>query len=232
MRRITVMVCVAALLLSGCSSDERAQTVEAPEPDEAEAADEATEPDGAEAEDVAVEPQELDLQAGLLELDDMPPGWTQMPTDEDEEESGSTLCEQEPLDEIEAIDRVSTQFSAGDLGPFLDHTVALYDDGEAAEAMEAFLATLNDCDEWTEETEDGLVTYRPTPLSFPSLGDETVATRLTVEGELITMTIDMITWRRGDVLSLLLASEAFDAPDGAQTAALAETADERLADLG
>lgn len=228
MSRITVMLYVAAFLLSGCASEERAQTIEAPEPDETE---ETAESDGEQAEDVAVEPQEIDLEAALLDLDDMPPGWTQVPSEEDEDESETTLCEQQPLDEIEAVDRASTQFSASDLGPFLDHTVALYENGEAAEAMESFLTTLDDCDEWTEETEEGLVTYRPTPLSFPSLGDETVATRLSVESDLVTVTIDMVTWRRGDLLSLLLASEVFDAPDGEQTAAIAETADERLANL-
>lgn len=45
------------------------------------------------------------------------------------------------------------------------------------------------------------------------------------------MTIDMIAWRRADVLSLSMAVEAFGTPDAEQTEEFVAMADERLASL-
>jgi hypothetical protein len=231
MRRITLTICVAGLVLFGAcgDDDERARTVEPPEPAVTEAPDETPEPD--EPEEAAPEPKDIDLEAALLTLDDMPSGWTQEPEAETDDESDVTLCDVEPLDDVEAVDSSSREFSAGDFGPFLHHSVAVYESGQAEQALDAFLEALDACDEWTEETEDGPVTWRPRALSFPGLGDDTVAVRINVEAEAFNATVDMVTWRRGDFLSLLFTMEVFGSPDAEQMEELARVADERLADL-
>lgn len=77
-----------------------------------------------------------------------------------------------PLEEVEAVDEATAEFSAGDFGPFLNHTVAVFEGDDAERSLGIFIEVLDDCDEWTEETEDGPMTFRPTSLSFPSFGDD------------------------------------------------------------
>lgn len=224
------------LLLGACGDDqeERARTVDPPV---SEASDD--EPEDLDGEDVDDEPEPepepdpegFGVEEALLTLDDMPTGWTQEPGEGPGGDEQATLCDVEPLDEVEALEEGSAEFSAGDFGPLLSHTVAAFERGGAEQSLERFFEALDDCEEWTEETEDGPMTFRPTALSFPSFGDETLAIRVDVESELVDMTMDMIAWRRDDVLSLILAIEVFGAPDAEQIEELVATADERLADL-
>ena len=237
MRRSMAMVCAVAFIVMGCADDEPAQTIAPPEPPEPDQTEEIEADPRADAEDgpeAATEPGDLDPQDGLLRLEDMPTGWTEEAVaDEDEDEGGGAagLCGVQPLDEVAAIDRADRRFAAGDLGPLLDQLVAVFEDGEAAEAMGSVLDALDDCDEWTEEAEDGPVTFRPSPLSFPGFGDETVAVRISAEADIVDATVDMIVWRHGDLLSAIAYTEIFGSPDAEQIEEIVTIADERLEDL-
>lgn len=218
------------LVLGACGDDgeERARTVDPPHASES--ADQ--EPENAGANEP--ESGDLDVEAALLTLDDMPTGWTQGPDEAPSDEDAgadATLCEEEPLSEGGAHDEASADFSAGDFGPQLSHTVWTLDSDQSERGLEALIEALNNCEEWTEETADGPVTFRPAPLSFPSFGDEIVAIRIDVESELFDATMDMIAWRRANVMSLLGVIEVFGTPDGEQTEEFVRVADERIDSL-
>jgi hypothetical protein len=217
---------VFALVLGGCGGDDdgRARTVDLPAP---ETPDE--EPDEAEDEPQP-DPGDFDVAAALLTLSDMPTGWTQDP-EQDADDEDATLCDVEPLEEVQAVDDASADFSAGDFGPLLSHMVGVYEDQDAEAAMDSFMDALEGCTEWTDETEDGPVTFRPTPLAFPSFGDDTVAVRIRAESELFDMTLDVVVWRRANVVSLITVIEVFGTPDADQTEEFVTVADERLAAL-
>lgn len=225
-RNVLVSGSVAfALILGGCGGDgdERARTVDRPA---AEAANE--EPEEAEDEPQP-DPGDFEVEAALLTLNDMPTGWTQDP--EQDADDDATFCDVEPLDEAKAIDDASANFSAGDFGPLLSHMVGVFEGQDAEAAMDSFMDALEGCTEWTDETEDGPVTFRPTALAFPSFGDDTVAVRIKAESELFDMTLDVVVWRRANAVSLLSVIEVFGTPDAEQTEEFVTVADERLASL-
>lgn len=216
-----------ALVLSGCGEDEdeRARTVGAP-------ASDASDAEAEDSEESQSASRDVDLEAALLTLDDMPTGWTTDTVEATGNDSDSaTLCGAELIEEVEPAGEVSADFSAGDLGPLLNHSILEYEDDEAARVLTDFADALAGCEEWTEETDEGPMTLRPTPLSFPSLGDETVAVRIDAANELVDMTMDMVVWRHGDTLNIITMMEAFGTPDGEQTEEFATLADERIASL-
>lgn len=229
MRRNVFIAGLASLTLvlgsCGDDSDERAQTV-----DPADTAAPASEPeDTPEAEP---EPEDFDVETALLTLDDMPSGWTQdssdTPSDADDD---AALCGVELLEDAEAVEEAGADFSAGDLGPLLSHTVAVFEDDDAERGLEEFAKALENCSEWTEDTEDGPLTFRPAPLSFSSFGDETLAIRFDVGSEMVDMTMDMITWRQANTLNVILIIEVFGTPDGEQTEEFVTVADDRISSL-
>ncbi|MCH8562031.1 hypothetical protein LTI14_02170 [Nesterenkonia sp. YGD6] len=229
MRRNALIAGLASLTLvlgaCGGDSEDRARTIDP-------AASEAPNGESENSPDAEVGSGDLDVEAALLTLDDMPTGWTKDPDESsDDTDDDAALCELELLEDFGAVDTASADFSAGDFGPLLSHTVAVFDDDDAERGLEAFTEAFNTCDEWTEETEDGPLTFRPTPVSFPSFGDGTLAVRIDVESEMVDMTMDMITWRQANTLSLIAVMEVFGAPDGEQTEEFVTVADERLASL-
>lgn len=227
--------CVASLFfVAACGADDdRAETVQGSDtPTADQTGDTAETPSEGPDEEEADEPETSDVDHALLTLGDMPSGWTQTPDDETDDEEAGTICDREPLDDRESIEDASASFRASETGPFVEHSVALYDGGQAEEAIDAFLAAVDSCDEWTEEDEEhGTITYRPQPLSFSSFGDQTMAVRINAESDMVNITMDAVVWRHGDALSLLTAIGAFETPDAELTEELAAIADERLAEL-
>lgn len=213
------------LVLAACGDDgsDRARTVEPPAP---EASD--TEPDNTpEAEPESVD---FDVETALLTLSDMPTGWTQDPDETpDDTDDDAAMCELELLEDFGAVDTASADFSAGDFGPLLSHTVAVFENDDAERGLEAFTEAFENCAEWTEDTEDGPLTFRPTPLSFPSFGDGTLAVRIDVESEMVDMTMDMIAWRQAKTINLIAVAEVFGTPDAEQAEEFVTVADERIA---
>lgn len=225
MRRQIFAVAGIALLsiMTGCGqNDDQADTVEG------EPADESSEP-ASEQEDAGSDAAP-DAEAALLTLNDMPSGWTQAQDAETSNEA-SAICDQEPMEDFDPLDEASADFTGGDLGPILFHSVAVYEDDQAEQAIDTFLNTMDSCDEWTEEGENGTTTFEAKPLSFSSYGDQTAAVRIQADSEAVGVTMDMVVWRHGDTLSVLGIGEVMGSPDGDTTEELVEIADERLADL-
>lgn len=241
MGRAKALTCAVLLLLAtacGGGDSDRAETVSTPAPDPTPTA--TPSPDDA-AEDGESDAEPADAEAALLRVGDLPTGWSTDPSDDDDgdddgpdddgPDDGASLCDQDLVDEFDAVSEASASFAAGNMGPFLEHLVAILDDGQAEQALDRMLEALESCDEWTEDTEEGPTTYRPSPLSFPTFGDQTVAVRIDVENEMVSGTVDMITWRRGDAVSVVIASAIFDAPDAEQLEEIVAAADERLGEV-
>lgn len=225
MRRQIFAVTGIALLsiMAGCGqNNDQADTVDGGP------ADESSEP--AAVQEDAGGDAAPDAEAALLTLDDMPSGWTRAQDTETSNEA-SAICDQEPMEDFTPVDEASADFTGGDLGPMLFHSVAVYEDDQAEQALDTFLDTMDSCDEWTEEGENGTTTFKAEPLSFSSYGDQTVAVRIQADSEAVGVTMDMVVWRHGDTLSVLGMGEVMTSPDGETTEELVEIADERLADL-
>lgn len=176
-------------------------------------------------------------KAALLTLEDMPAGWTegapiggdQFPTRAPDARLNVPMCGSEPLEGWDSIADGSANFAAGEEGPFVVHSVRVYEDDHAREAMNAFEEARDSCEEWTNERTD--VSYRHEALSFPSYGDQTAADRISGQGEQLSLRGNIVVWRRGNVLSTLLLATESDSPNDQRFQSMTETADQRLADL-
>jgi hypothetical protein len=136
----------------------------------------------------------VDLTKALLTLDDLPPGWTTPSPSPD----SSAFCNQDIT--IRPTARADADFERGQ--SFVFHGLGAYNRGEAAAAMDQERKTLANCTQWTETDSDGTTTtYRVRPLSFPKLGDETLAFRLSAEAAGAVAEVDGVFIRRGDVIS-------------------------------
>lgn len=118
------------------------------------------------------------LLASLLALEDMPTGWSIDEAAEFETRTpGGTYdiyCATLPARSIAAA---TAGFGAGSFGPFMFQNIVIYPDARSAEdALTDLIAASQKCPE--ETGEDGNTsTY--SPLSFPSIGDQSFALRTT-----------------------------------------------------
>ena len=84
--------------------------------------------------------------------------------------------------------------SQGAFGPFLELTVSTYhDQPPSTENVADFDEVLADCPEMNVVGPDGDFTFAVSPLSFPNLGDETVALRLKGQVSFFPITVDVAT---------------------------------------
>jgi hypothetical protein len=188
---------------------------------------------------------EATLRSALLAVGDLPTGWTAAPA-ETEGEDGESLapCGQN-LDvyEDESGATAKASFQKSELGDQLFTGLAGFSSGEAASSSAKKVNDIfTSCGTWSEDDPDGThYEYRAEPVSFPTLGDETFAFRLTIN---VTGTSDgipisaqgagnVITIRRAAnlevVLHLALGLLGPANLDSAETETIARKADEKLA---
>jgi len=159
----------------------------------------------------------------LLTLDDMPTGWTTAPELlEDQEDAGECTFN---LD-LPEDDSARAAFKEGDLGPFVLSSVGRFVNADAAagyvDEIQAFI------DRCQSSTEDGVATAL-SPLSFPALGDESLAFRITIDDpEAVPVEGNVVVIRRGEAASLVGLLTTFSSPDAALTEELAVAAADRL----
>lgn len=170
-----------------------------------------------------------ELEEKLLALDDLPAGWTTAPEEEDEDSGTTEWCGRDLEEEFEPGVEAAVDFQKDDFGPFLSHSVERHEGGGAKEAIDAFIETAQECEEWTETDPDaGETTFRLSPLSFPKLGDQTVAVRISGDNDFVSFAGDVVVWRRGDLLSLLINVGIGGDLDSALTEEMARKADAKL----
>ena len=208
----------AAALVAGCGSDDvgQAQTVE--ETSTTANAEETTTSQ-------ADESVSADLESVVVQLGDLPAGWTVEP-DAGSEDGSDYFCSDEPPDELpDPLEEVESSFSRGDTGPFVGSNASLYGSTDEAEAaFDIFVAELSKCDGFTEGAE---TTWSLSALSFPDVGDDTFAARLSATTMLGPLVADVVVERSDDV-TLFVTNGGYGSPDTALTEELLRTMDGRL----
>jgi hypothetical protein len=118
-----------------------------------------------------------------------------------------------------SIGRASVEFEKSALGPFLTHSIVVYPGRDKAEAALAdYMSAAEECLEFTD-SEGNTTTL--SPMSFPSLGDESFALRMrsSLEFDVVQVRVDNV------LINIMQAG--FGAVDSALTEELARAAVER-----
>lgn len=202
MKHMVPLLAAALLVLSGCAEERssRAQTVDPPsessaatEPAPAESS--AAEPDDAAGEQLTQE----QADAALLTVQDLPTGWTTDPAAE-EDDGPDDITEpaecaqifQALEDQQDPVAQAEADFTAGGFGPFLSQSVSSFDDS-TTDALAAVTEALNACPTFTSIDADGVrAEFTAAPLSFPNVGDSTVAVRLSASTEDFDLAFDVV----------------------------------------
>lgn len=242
-RSLWCVVGVALCLSIACGGDESADTVSPPSSSVATTAAANRSPTDTPAtrsiatatvETPTNEPtvQDEDLAEALLRLEDLPAGWSPTPPGDDDNDDDSGFCNQPPaVDPTAARASASADFQQSEFGPFFSQTLASYSSDDAKSIMKAIKDTLGSCSEWVQVADDGTsMTWHLLPLSFPKVGDETFAARLSTSDVPFfgAMQGDVVFWRRGNLIEsviYLTIGPAAGAPN--PLADLVEKADER-----
>jgi hypothetical protein len=163
-------------------------------------------------------PTEDELRLALLTAGDLPTGWAEVAEDEGEDDPlcGIRLTGLLGLDEDALPNAETTLAKDPDTGPLLFEAVGFMPEGRGEEALRLYREAIANC-------EGDEIAGRPASigeLSFPSLGNESAAYRITVrdpDSDLNAL-IDIVAIREDDLLVLVAAFDFFgDATDLLQT---------------
>ena len=124
-------------------------------------------------------------------------------------------------------------FSKAAFGPFFTEVIDLYESGTATLVWDSFVDSLGSCQGYTDTDEETgeTTTYNVSALSFPRLGDDTLAVRITTaEATLLGFaTFDVILIRKGEVILFVgHISVGFEGPDSELNEALTRAAYQRM----
>lgn len=222
---VSAVALAAALTLAGCSNSppDRAETVGESSADTGESAPEASpETEEVELDTVGRELTSEEAKAALPPVSALPTGWSVDPENtlnddsESDAESEGTIqpaeC-QTIMDDLseeqdqEPTGEASTTYTAGMLGPFLGVEINSFADEVPEDSFKKVLDALSTCSEITS-TEDGTTTtFKISSLSFPNLGEESAAIRMSGESEGMAVGLDMVVIRAGhNIVTLSQAS--------------------------
>lgn len=220
MRKCGVAVLAGVLALAGCGGgSDKAKTIEA------------TTTTGA-VTSTTEKRAPADIASALLTVGDFPTGWSEAPPDEDEEDDGSDCASDFDMDEqVPPKAKAERNFQESDMGPFVFHAVASYEStGQAKEVLRLFGDFLKKCQTFESTDEDGTkTTGTMSALSFPKLGDDTYALRMTFKQEEgFSGSGDVIVIREGDAVTLLFNFGIAGSADTELTESLSRKAAERL----
>jgi hypothetical protein len=171
-----------ALALAACGGGDdggdgdRARTIAVPSSAAAEAPEEG-------GEETLTEAQ---LDAALLTVPDLPTGYTAAAADdgdEDEDDGDTAGANAECSERFEALGEAEGSVAdaeanfEGGLGVVLEQTLESFEDEDVlAQRFDDVVAVLSDCPSFTTTDDAGATTELTiSPLSFPNLGDDTVA---------------------------------------------------------
>lgn len=148
---------------------------------------------------------EATLQGYLLTQDDVPAGFTQQPS-EDEEPTGTEgqgCLEADTDKEVPPASTASVDFATADGGRQISQEIESYDEGKATEAMAAGKALMERCSTFEEPLEGSTVRGSVKAGKAPDLGDEALAFSVQAEVEGITIDGEAVAVREGDVLTVI-----------------------------
>lgn len=161
MKKLLWILLVGALVVSGCGKDKD---------------------DPKETAELIAPEQASDY---LLTLREMPSGWSQEATEEEEpDDSPNVICIQRD-DTPDAEGRATVDFRAGTFGPYLSQIVGVFGSvDEAKTEFAAYSQAVDQCATWTETDTDGkTLTYTINKMSFDKVGDESLALRMDMNGQ-------------------------------------------------
>jgi hypothetical protein len=139
----------------------------------------------------------------LLTLNDMPTGWAQEQPDKKKDDDDGTVTPKRCQALMDAFDRqdkpvveAEAAFSAD--GLLLEESVSAYSTPQVS-ALNKLASVFRQCPRVTSTEKDGRsITFRVSSLSFPKLGDRTVAVRLKTTTRGVTVVFDLVFIAKGN----------------------------------
>ncbi|KQU64139.1 hypothetical protein [Phycicoccus sp. Root101] len=198
--RLALPVAVLALALTACgNAPERAVTVgtQSPAAKAAQTSEAAPKPKGA-----GDKLNAKQVKAALLAVGDMPTGWAAAES-EPEKDDTSTVepasCQKlfDNMDtsgkKVKAKNKAKTSFTQGGmLGVQFEEEVASFDDDNQGDKVQGLAKVLTECSKMTVVDGADRMPMTMTGLSFPNLGDQTLAFRAKAKSDGIEVVIDAV----------------------------------------
>ncbi|MCW2799635.1 MAG: hypothetical protein JWQ70_1107 [Aeromicrobium sp.] len=151
-----------------------------------------------------------DLKSVVLSIDDMPTGFAvdPDPSDDDDDDftSGDPGCKAlvEASDaKNETVAHKDASFTQGDFGPFVSESVSIQKKGMASKGFRDARKGLSSCKSYVAGKGDDAAKFKVGAMSFPNLGDETVAYQLNGEASGYPFTGHLVAVRLGDNIVLV-----------------------------
>ena len=156
-------------------------------------------------------PGEDELAAGLLTIDDVPTGWAEVPQDDNDDPlCGIRITELLGLD-ADSLPSATVEFAEDpDSGPAFAERVGFVPAGRGGDVLPALDEAIDRCD---GEIDDGLdVTV--SDLSFPSVGDDSAAYRITYTDPDSEQSahFDLVYAMSGDLATVVVAFDIYGDP--------------------
>jgi predicted small secreted protein len=223
-RHLIIVVAICALFAAGCkangATNGRARTV----PQETASGSPRNKTD------TSKRLTEEQLRAALLTINDMPTGFTLDATNKKDSNSNFQGCEQlaglEQRSDTE--NGIDVSFTKGGFGPFVSESLGQKTEQGAKDALDKFANAFSACKTVRSIGSDGkAIELKLSPLSFPKLGDDTFALRMSGDAEGITVGFDVVVIRRSGVMILIL-NAGIGSPDSAITETVARKALEKV----
>lgn len=169
-------------------------------------------------------PISADLEKALIKLSDLPTGWTADTSIDDSSDDEPGVCNMLSINaEHPAARKAEASFTGGQLGPFLNQLIAEYNDDEAEIAIQSGRDAIA-CGSWTDG--DG-VEWTINEMSFPDVGDEKIAIKVTGTSDGFAITAEMIVIRDGNKL-ISVTHSGLGSVDSSLTEQVVRTSLDRL----
>lgn len=173
-------------------------------------------------------PSQDQLQAALLTVDDLPPGWAAVQPGSgstSDTACGTTAFSQQSTAAVEA------DFQRGQLGPSLAETIDAFPPGEGQPVFDGIAAAASACQSFPITVADGtmVTAYLAPDVSFATLGHESAAYTLTVTGAPVPIAGEFVLIRVGDNIITLSIAQAGIATDAIALQSIAMIAENKLA---
>lgn len=217
--RVAAVTLTCLVALAGCSDDppERAGTIEGSADDAAsstpdiESAPTSASDSSAQSQpsgdDAGRQLTQAETKQALPSVADMPTGWSVDPDNTlgDDGDDDSVIRPARCDDLFNGLDDLSEDpaatsdvtFTAGALGPFLGVEVSSMPNEVPDDALGAVLDVLDSCSTFKLDDGNEVSTLTASPLSFPNLGQESVAVRFDVKSPSADFSFDLIGIRIG-----------------------------------
>ena len=186
------------------------------------------------------------IKGALLKIEDMPSGYTKDADlisdegDEDEFTSGSPKCKQlmntlDSDEEEKPFGEGEVGFKESDFGPFVAESVSSFKGDRIKDGMGKFREAFESCTVFTTTDKDGAKTkFKVAQMSFPKLGDDTIAVKMSAKEPTLGMSFDfsLVAVRVDQNVILMLNFGVGRALGGQKFEKLARLAVERINQAG